>query len=171
MRKEIEKFCDDIKEEYCLYLYEKGDELNFPYCCKLSADLLTSYLKMVCSDKFQYICTTNEKCYNHAWTYYNDGEEEFIIDFTNFQFTNVEAAGRMKKHEISASEFKQIIKGERVVFNPDDTYMYMTYDWMYPKEQECYGIIDDFDGKLDKEYFFVFLRQIFDTVFVNTVYY
>lgn len=58
MRRKIERFCNDIKVDYCLYLYEKGDSLNFPYCCKLSADLITSYLKMICSDKFQYICTT-----------------------------------------------------------------------------------------------------------------
>ncbi len=35
MRKEIEKFCDAIKVDYFLYLYNKGESLAFPKCCKL----------------------------------------------------------------------------------------------------------------------------------------
>lgn len=169
MRKEIEKFCDDIKEEYCLYLYNKGSKLAFPYCCKLSADLITSFLKMVCSDKFQYICTTNYRVYNHAWTYYVDGQEAFIIDFTQFQFTNIESK-KMKDRSIEIERFKKIIEKEQIVFNPEETYMYIIYDWMFPKEQKCFGVLEEFEGKLNKKSFMEYLEKVYDIVYENTVY-
>ncbi len=170
MRQEIERFCNDIKVDYCLYLYEKGDDLNFPYCCKLSADLITSYLKMVCNEKFQYICTTNKKFYNHAWTLYDDGEENFIIDFVHLQYTNKNAR-KMKEHEFLNIDFKQIIKMEKVVFNLDETYMYNCYSFMLPKPQKCYGIINDFKGEMCKENFFIYLEKSYNIVYLNTEYY
>ena len=170
MRNEVEKFCDDIKVEYFLYLYNKGERLLFPKCCKLSADLITSFLKLVCSDKFQYICTTNRRCYNHAWTYYDDRYEEFIIDFTNLQYTN-EHAKRMQDREISIEEFKYIVSKEKVVFDPDETYMYSISNLMSPKEQKCFGILDKFEGELSKKCFMEYLERSYDMVFDKTVYY
>ncbi len=125
---------------------------------------------MACSDNFKYICTTRNKAYNHAWTYYEDGQEEFIIDFTNLQYTNKDA-NRMKNREISIQEFKNIIEKEKVVFNPEETYMYATYDFMHPKEQKCYGIMEKFEGELSKKSFMEYLERYYDKVFDKTSYY
>ena len=168
MRDEIEKFCDDIKVEYCLYMYVKDS--RFPYCCKLSADLITSFLKIVCSDNFQYICTTKECVYNHAWTYYKDEVEEFIIDFANIQFKNSKLSYTIKIKDISIEEFKKVIYEETVVFNPQETYMYGMYDEMIPKKQNCYGIIDNFTGGLNKNDFMKFLEKSYDVAYNNTSY-
>lgn len=171
MREKIEKFCENIKEEYCLYLYEKGEDIIFPYCCKLSADIITSYLKVICSDKFQYICTTREKAYNHAWTLYDDEKEKFIIDFTQLQYTNEKVARKMSEHKFANEDFKQIIKMEKVVFNIEETYMYECYNYMYPKEHKCHGIIRNFNGELCKEDFLAYLEKIYNTIFLKTQYY
>lgn len=171
MRKKIEAFCNEIKEEYGLYLYNKGAELDFPYCCKLSADLITSFLKMACGDKFQYICTTREGAYNHAWTYYNDEKEEFVIDFTQFQFTNSNSSKRIKNGEVSIEEFREIINKEQVVFDADETYMYAISDIMIPREQKCYGLCEGLDVELSKRSFMRYLEKNYDFVFENTIYY
>ena len=169
MRKEIEKFCTEIKETYCLFLFDKGKEVAFPYCCKLSADLVTSYLKMVCSDKFQYISTTNSRAYNHAWTYYCDEKERFIIDFTQFQFTQVDISKRIKARDISIEEFKSFIDKERVVLDQEENYMY-GLDFMNPKIQKCYGMLNEFQGKLNKSDFLRFLELRYKSVFERTSY-
>lgn len=171
MREEIERFCNDIKVEYCLFLYEKGDDISFPYCCRLSADLITSYLKMVCSEKFQYIGTTNRKLYNHAWTLYDDGEENFIIDFTHLQYTNEKNARRMKEHKFLNFDFEKIIKMEKVVFNSKEICMYGCDEYMYPKKQKCYGIINGFRGQMCKDNFFLYLKKSYNVVYSNTEYY
>lgn len=171
MRKRIEAFCNEIKEEYGLYLYNKGAELNFPYCCKLSADLITSFLKMACSDKFHYICTTQKGVYNHAWTYYKDEKEEFIIDFTNFQFTNDNSSKRIQNGEVSIEEFIEIISNEQVVFDVEETYMHIMYNIMLPKEHKCYGLCGEIDVELNKGSFMRYLERNYDFVFENTAYY
>ncbi|MBQ2882724.1 MAG: hypothetical protein IJE43_02970 [Alphaproteobacteria bacterium] len=170
MREKIEKFCNDIKEEYFMYLYNKGESINFPYCCKLSADLITSFFKMVCSNNFKYMCTTRERAYNHAWTYYNDGKEEFIIDFTNLQYTN-DNIKHIERSEVSVEKFRQIVSKEQVVFSPEETYMYLVYELMHPKEQKCNGILEDFEGVLNKDCFMEYLEINYDNVFENTNYY
>lgn len=170
MRNEIEKFCEEIKLDYFIYLYKKGNSLSFPKCCKLSADIITSFLKIVCNDRFKYICTTRENAYNHAWTYYKDQLEEFIIDFTNLQYTN-SSSELIRQGKLSVEELRDILEKEKVVFNPEDTYMYLTYDWMYPKEQKCFGILENFNGILSKSCFMEYLEQTYDIVFDKTVYY
>lgn len=168
MRQEIEKFCNDIKVDYCWYLYSKGEKILFPYCCKVSADIVTSFLNMVCSNKFLYICTTFIGAINHAWTIYDDGNESFIIDFTRLQHTNGSDSDRMKKHDVDEYEFKAIIEKQEVIF---DKKTYETeYNWMQPKEQKCIGVKDNFDGKLNYKDFMSFLRKNCDAIAQNTHY-
>lgn len=168
MREKTEKFCNDIKEEFCLYLYNK--DIGFPYCCKLSADIITSFLKMACSDSFQYICTTNPKAYNHAWTYYKDGKDEFIVDFSNFQYSNSKVSQEMKNKNMSIQEFKKIVHEEVVVFNPEETFMFKAYGFMNPQRQKCFGLINGYSAELNRGDFMKYLILIFDKIFDNTSY-
>lgn len=99
MIKEISEFCEEIKVDYSLFLYNykvtskyrpiancpiKKEFLEFPFCCKVSADIITSFLQMIYGEYFQYYCT--KIIFPHGWTEYRSKEEHFIIDFTNFQF-------------------------------------------------------------------------------------
>jgi hypothetical protein len=170
MRNVIEEFCQEIKVDYFIYLYNKGNSLSFPKCCKLSADIITSFLKMVCDDRFKYICTTRVNAYNHAWTYYKDQQEEFIIDFTNLQYTNSNSE-LIRQGKFSVEELRMILVKEKVVFDPEETYMYITYNWMYPKEQKCFGILEKFSGSLSKNSFMEYLEQSYDIVFDKTNYF
>lgn len=167
IRKVIENFCDEIKEDYCLFLYNKGNEILYPYCCRLSADIITSFLKRVCSDKFQYISTTRPRVYNHAWTYYNDGEEEFIVDFTQIQYR--QDCTRIKDRSVSIAELKQIVENQQIVFNVEDNYMF-GLDYMMPKEQKCFGLFYDFKGCLNKKDFIRYLKDNYNVVNENTNY-
>ena len=167
MRKEITEFCEDIKMDFSLFLYHK--KISYPYCCRLSADLITSFLQMVYDKKFEYICTTGNR-YNHAWTYYCDEKEKFIIDLTEFQHKNPEISKKLINNELSDQELLAFIKDEQVVFNPEDTYMYICYDLMPPKTQRCHGLIDNCRMELNKECFMEYLQLKFDDVNDKTNY-
>lgn len=168
VREVIEDFCNEIKEDYCLFLYNKGEELSYPFCCRLSADVITSFLKMVYSEKFQYISTTNPHAYNHAWTYFKDGEEEFIVDYTQIQYCS-NYGKRMKDREVSLMELKQIIENQQVVLNVEDNYMF-GLDFMAPEEQECFGLLCDFKGDLNKKDFMRYLKDSYNMINQNTNY-
>lgn len=167
MRKEITEFCDEIKKDFSLFLYHK--KIKYPYCCKVSADLISSFLQMVYDGNFKYICTTG-RGYNHAWTLYNDGEEEFIIDFTDFQHTKKEISKRLEYNEVSDKELLEFIQGEKVVFDKKETYMYLTYLFMPPEEQTCNGLIDGCKMELNKKCFIEYLQFKYDDVYNNTDY-
>lgn len=64
-----------------------------------------------------------------------------------------------------------ILVKEKVVFDPEETYMYITYNWMYPKEQKCFGILEKFSGSLSKNSFMEYLEQSYDIVFDKTNYF
>lgn len=174
IRKEVTEFCEEIKMDFSLFLYHK--KIKYPYCCKLSADLITSFLKMVYNKNFEYICTVS-KWRNHAWTYYCDENEEFIIDFTEFQHKKSEnnkplkIIEKLSNNELSDKEVVAFIKDEQIVFNPKDTYMYLCYDFMQPKIQKCHGLINDCKMKLNKECFRKYLQLKFDYVYDQTNYY
>lgn len=169
MRSTITKFCEEIKIDFILFLYHK--KISFPYCCKLSADLLTSFFQMVYDEKFQYICTTRPKVYNHAWTYYSDESEEFIIDFTELQYKSKgDTCKNIKENKYSDIELSEIIRDLQVVFDPEETYMFMTYDFMYPKEQNCYGL-NGRKMELTKKCFMEYLQSKYEDVYNKTEYY
>lgn len=174
IRKEVTEFCEEIKMDFSLFLYHK--KIGYPYCCKLSADLITSFLKMVYNKNFEYICTTG-RGYNHAWTYYCDENEEFIIDFTEFQHKKsenkkpLEINKKLSKNFLLDKEVIAFIKDEQVVFNPEETYMYLCYDFMAPNIQTCYGLIDNCKMELNKECFMKYLQLKFDYVYNKTDYY
>lgn len=169
MRKEVTQFCEEIKFDFILFLYNK--KTSYPYCCKLSADLITSFLQMVYDQKFQYICTTSKR-YNHAWTYYRDEKEEFIIDFTELQYkVNADICKNIKDNKYNDIELSEIIQNEKVVFDPENTYMYLTYDFMQPKEQNCYGLIKGKKMELTKKCFMEYLLSKYEYVNNKTVYY
>ena len=158
MRKKIIKFCEEIKVDFSLFLYHKN--IAYPYCCKHSADLISSFLQRVYGENFQYICTTG-KGFNHAWTSYCDKNDKFIIDFTDFQHTNSVISKKLMNNEFS----------DKVVFDPEDTYMYACYNILPPKTQNCYGLINNCKMELNKKCFMEYLELKFDDVNNNTNYY
>lgn len=180
-RQLIESFCEDIKREYCLFLYNNnfGTEDNpkfscFPYCCKLSADIVTSYFKLCFGEEFKYICTTNTKVYNHAWTLYKSDNEEFIVDFTDFQHEiSNKIRERLLKHEISIDELLDIIGKINVVMDVKQSYCYPLYDIMCPKEQVCIGANSNKvkDTIFNKEDFLNFAKKVSKDVYNETGYY
>lgn len=181
IRNKIENFCEDILEDYCLYLYNKefGKRINgqpiysnFPYCCKLSADIITSYLNLYFGPIFKYICTTNRKIYNHAWTLYEGKNERFIIDFTDFQHKmSSEIEIKFKEHMISKEELIREIKKNKVVVNEEQSYCYAVYDIMIPKEQISIGSsFTDYKAEFNKNDFMKFLKLVSEEVYDKTSY-
>lgn len=168
MRKKIIEFCEEIKVDFSLFLYHKN--IAYPYCCKHSADLISSFLQMVYGENFQYICTTG-KGFNHAWTSYCDKNDKFIIDFTDFQHTNSVISKKLMNNEFSDKELVEFIKNQEVVFDPEDTYMYACYNILPPKTQNCYGLINNCKMELNKKCFMEYLELKFDDVNNNTNYY
>lgn len=170
MRSKITQFCEEIKVDFTLFLYHK--RINFPFCCKLSADMITSFFQMVYDERFQYICTTNQRAYNHAWTYYRDEVGEFIIDFTELQFKlNADICKNIKDNKYNDMELSEIIRDSKVVFDTEETYMYVTYDFMQPKKQTCYGLIKGRKMELTKKCFIEYLQSKYENVYNKTEYY
>lgn len=169
MRKEIELFCEKIKEDFCLYLYKK--DCAFPFCCKLSADIITSFLTMAFGGNFHYICTTCKGVHNHAWTLYESSEEKFIISFTELQYIDTKMSEKIRNKKIDDKTFKDIIKNINVVFDEEEGYIWKLYYIMQPKEQECIGLVQETNVKLDKECFMDYLDRVYDNVYENTDYY
>lgn len=180
MKSEIVSFCNKIKNKYCLFLFhnnfgENGEVqyCTFPYCCKLSADIITSYFKLCFGDKFKYIYTTNSNVYNHAWTLYEDDNEKFIIDFTDFQHgIDNEVREKFIKHKISDEEILNEISKREVVIDVEETYYYGLDSIMCPKEQQCCGVKNNTvkNINLSEEKFSEFLKKVSPKIFSETSY-
>lgn len=170
MREKIEMFCEEIKNDFCSFLYHK--KISFPYCCRHSADLVTSYLRMLYGDNFKYIGTTNPQIYNHAWTEYFDPEieEHFIVDFTEFQHTDCDVAVRLKENKLEQSALEEFIKTQKVVYNPSEVYMYGIEDVTKPVIHECYGMDESKKWELSKCDFMEYVKINFAKVHEKTEY-
>ena len=83
MKERIETFCEEIKLDFWRYMYE-DEYVGFPKCCRVSALVITAFLQD-CTDE---IC----KCYFSNWAlhgYTIIGNNEYVIDFTDFQFSPI----------------------------------------------------------------------------------
>lgn len=176
MRQLIERFCEDIKVEYSLFLYNykapcklaNGKEyLQFPFCCYESADIITSFLQMNFGDEFQYICTTRGNV-PHGWTAYEDEKENFVIDFTAFQFQKEFESDIWRKRQKSEEQVIEIIQRYSPV--EDKSIFYGFEDVVLPERQECTGRNIKYDVNFTKEGFMIFLNNIIDNVHLNTQY-
>lgn len=172
IREKIVKFCEEIKVEYCSYLYN-SKKINFPFCCRHSADFITSYLKMTLGDNFTYIGTTNPILHNHAWTEYLDSEtqEHFIVDFTGFQYSNYNnIAVLLKEKKLKQCDFEAFIVTQKVVYDPQDEAMYKKEDDTMSQIFDCYGMDESQEWKLSSGCFMEYVKKNFDKVHENTVY-
>lgn len=170
MREKIEIFCEDIKIDFCLFLYRK--KISFPYCCRYSGDLITSYFRMLYGDNFKYIATTNPDLYNHAWTEYSDPEtkEHFIVDFTEFQHTDCDVAVQLKENKLEKDALEKFIKAQKVVYNPEEVYVHGEDDITRPVVQKCYGMDDNKKWELSNHSFMEYVEKNFDKVHEKTKY-
>lgn len=125
MRQKIEKFCEEIKKDYWLYLYSntfiktgigKEQHAGFPCCCRVSAKIITLYLQKCFGEEFQYY-QASQRFSMHAFTKYkNTRNEEFIIDFTDFQFAlKDDIKKKIMKNELHEESVWNFIKPHPVV--------------------------------------------------------
>lgn len=170
MQEKIEEFCEEIKMDYFLFLYnyKKIGYLEFPFCCKVSADIISSFMQLNFGDKFQYKCTTRGMV-PHGWTEYQYEDERFIIDFTRFQFElNDLEKKEWRERKMSDSKIKERLKN----FNP--VQKDAEYDGLekivLPKRQKCIGLKSNLKVKFTKKSFFEYLKKIIDHVYLNTDY-
>ena len=177
MRKVIEKFCEEIKVEYSLFLYNHkvpckyGNEkeyLQFPFCCKESADIITSFLQMNFGDSFQYICTTRGPI-PHGWTVYISKDKCFVIDFTNFQFNMSDDEKKIWRNRERTK--KQVIEFVQQ-HNPvqDNSHYFGLEDIVLPREQKCIGINNKYKVAFTKDSFLEYVKNVINHVHLNTYY-
>jgi len=140
---DLKKFCDLIKVEYCWYLYNYTDEnedtgnkryLCFPYCCHLSANLLSSYLSVHVDSSFKHY-RFNASFFPHSWTSNND----VVIDFTVFQQKLTQDEKELfLNHKINdKNQFAKFINRFDCYYKKED-HIYDGFDNMYI-EWELYG--------------------------------
>lgn len=128
MNKELDDFLQAIKEDYCWSLYsyeyidiesscEKKKRATFPFCCKLSAQLVSSFLYANYSDKTECIYATG-RGFGHAWTVC----ENTIIDYTEMQFIDTfnEYRDRFKRYDISEEELRSIVSDYDIYYSKAD---------------------------------------------------
>lgn len=177
MREVIEDFCDEIKVDYSLFLYNhkvpckygnKKEYLEFPFCCKVSANIITSFLQMNFGEDFRYMCTTRG-IVPHGWTVYNNRDEYFIIDFTNFQFDMSDDEKIMwRKREKTKKQIIDVIQHHHPV--QDYSIYDEIKDIVLPKERKCIGEISKYNVEFTKNSFFEYVKNIIDNVYLNTDY-
>ena len=150
MRELIENFCEDIKEEYITFLKTKSVKYY-----EISADIITSYLNLVTNKTFEYIYVTNYKEINHAWTYYKDEYDKFIIDFTGMQI--------FYNKNIDTKEIK-------VIFSADDAAYRTIKEITWATKRSCYGTIEDFKGTLNKNDFIEYANLAYNQILAKKAY-
>lgn len=175
IRSEVVNFCDDIKVDYAKYLYSRN--VNYPFCCSLSSNLISSFLNMCYKTKdFKVISSTNPRLFNHTWTSYVnelDGEY-FVIDFTGFQSSreNANIVSQLSKKICSLQQLSEFVEKEIVVMDSNKTCLALLGEKVImPQEQKCYGIIDEYKVELSKECFMKYIDEVFDQVANNVIYY
>lgn len=179
MRNEIQNFCDLIKEEYCLFLYNyhflredrnTKEYLQFPFCCKLSADIITSFFQMNFGDNFQYICTTKGNVI-HGWTSYSSKNEHFIVDFTYFQFKMSDDERELwKNRKKKKNEMIQFLQQYNPVKDCSDFDTDIYRNITLPEKQKCIGRRDGYKVELTKDSFLNYVKAVIDDVYKNTQY-
>lgn len=127
--KEVVNFLEDIKNDYGWFLYsydfqekEKNGHrsIQYPACCLLSAQLISSFLYVHFSKNtkciYDVISVGNGRYgYGHAWSIFNAE----IVDFTHFQF---EVCSNPLKSDtkISRQEFEQIMNKISIFYTKEN---------------------------------------------------
>lgn len=134
MNKEVIKFLNDVKYEYFCFL--KENSRNFPKCCVEATLLLQRFLEVYFNESFPAIIADKKYFPNRAKFHTYIEKDEYVIDFTLFQFY----IGMNKFKNISNEEsydysINEIQRGE-VIFAKD------YYDTMFINkeiyETECF---------------------------------
>lgn len=127
MNRELDVFLQAIKQDFCWVLYsyeyvdtrigsyyEKTQRASFPFCCKLSAQLVSSFLYANYSNETECIYATGKRI-EHGWTVC----ENTIIDYTDFQFQSSfgEYRNRFKSYDISEEELRRIVSGYDIYYS------------------------------------------------------
>lgn len=168
-KKIIEDFCEEIKHYYWSFLCKKKPQ-DFPFCCKESADLVTSFFNAAFGGGFEYIATTRPGAFNHAWTYGCIENEEFIIDFTAFQFDDREMCDKIRFGEVTENEKAIFLDKQKIVFDINEKQCHICYEFMMPKTIPFHGNVPKYKGALNKESFITYVQENFDIVKKNTYY-
>lgn len=179
MRNEIQAFCNLIKVDYSMILYNhsfvckdsnKREYSQFPFCCKLSADIVTSFLQMIYGDDFQYMCTTSGNVI-HGWTSYDSNNEHFIVDFTYFQFEIKDKERELwKNRKIKKNEIIQFLQQYNPVKDCSDFDAGIYKNITIPENQKCIGRRDKYKVELTKDSFLNYVEAVIDDVYENTQY-
>jgi|GEM_PF-5562045 len=123
---EVVNFLEDIKNDYgwFLYSYDFKDNtvsrcIQYPACCLLSAQLISSFLYVHFSKdtKCIYDVISNGKGYGygHAWSTFNSE----IVDFTHFQFE--ECSEPLKSRtKISRQQFEHIMNQISIFYTKEN---------------------------------------------------
>lgn len=67
-----------------------------------------------------------------------DTGEQFIVDFTEFQYTNCDVAVQLKKNQLEQDVLEDFIKTKKIVYASQEAYMYVIEDITKPVTHECY---------------------------------
>lgn len=128
------KFLEEIKMDFCWYLYSIdfnkstddfiNREINFPYCCLLSAQLISSFLYVHFSQEVScvYDVIANGRGFGHAWSEIHNE----IIDYTLIQFDD--CGKELKGNDMVTRErFNQIIENIEI-FHCKAEHKYAKYE-------------------------------------------
>ena len=143
----------------------KKEFLEFPFCCKVSADIITSFLQMIYGEYFHFYCT--QIIFPHSWTEYKSKKEHFIIDFTDFQFEmSDDDKVQWRKRLISQEEVTKRVHRHNPI---QEQSAYVGLEQFVIKEK-CLGLKDDYSVELTKYSFMNYLKSVIDDVYKNTRY-
>ncbi|MBV4424297.1 hypothetical protein [Clostridium tyrobutyricum] len=141
---DLKDFCELIKVEYCWFLYNYDDKndatgnpryLGFPFCCHLSANLISSYLSVHVDSSFRHY-RFNASSFPHSWS----SNKEEVIDFTVFQQKLTQDEKELfLNHKINdKNQFAQFINNYDCYYKKED-HIYDGFDNMFI-EWHLYGV-------------------------------
>lgn len=145
---------------------------EFPVCCMLSADIITSYLKSSIGSDFKYICTDWSRV-NHAWTQYDNGTEKYVIDFCEGQFHKCYSSyekiigGGLK----NSDDVVKFINSYSVIMPIEQSMYFDLYSLVHPKESEFYSDHNHNSVGFSKKNFMLYCQQVCDEIYTYTEYY
>lgn len=177
---EIISFINEIYIDYCLFLcnvkwevkiddcnYIEQCTLNFPFCCKMASNIISSFLSLVTNYSFE--ChSIKMHMTEHSWAQCDD--LDLIIDITGFQFNSINQVKKLFSNYISeVNDIKEFLSQQKFIYN------FCEYRKIIPQvNQNNSYIIDNTSLSKDKYYlsyasFFEFLKENIKRFYDNSV--
>lgn len=183
LNKELDVFLQAIKQDFCwiLYSYEYVDtrmgsvhestqRASFPFCCKLSAQLVSSFLYAKYSNETECIYATGRGI-EHGWTVCDDT----IIDYTDFQFQSSfnEHCDRFKNYDVSEEELKRIVSGYDIYYTSEEHShdIFRGSNMFNIRPVEMLAVDKAKEYAFTKEGFLAFVNDVFTEVQLQMNYY